>query len=55
VPDLVTVRLHAAGATERGIHDRVEAEDPSTTDLRHEIILELEKYAWTVSAENRVA
>jgi starvation-inducible DNA-binding protein len=53
--DLVTVRLHAATVTARGIHDRVDAEGPSTTDLLHEIIVELEKYAWMVSAENRVA
>lgn len=55
VADLVTARLHAAAATARGIHDSVEAEDPSTTDLLHEIIVELEKHAWMVSAENRTA
>jgi starvation-inducible DNA-binding protein len=55
VVDLITARLNAAAGTARAIHDSVDAEDPSTTDLLHAIIVELEKYAWMVSAENRVA
>ena len=55
VVDLVTARLYAASGTARAIHDSVDAEDPSTADLLHAIINTLEKYAWMVSAENRVA
>jgi hypothetical protein len=39
----------------RAIHDTVDEEDPSTADLLHAISVELEKQAWMVSAENRVA
>jgi starvation-inducible DNA-binding protein len=52
VVDLITVRLNRAAATARDVHDDVDAEDPSTADLLHEIIDTLEKYAWMVSAEN---
>ncbi|GAB2636759.1 DNA starvation/stationary phase protection protein [Kribbella swartbergensis] len=54
VVDLVTAGLHAAAGTARAIHDRVDAEDPSTSDLLHAIIVELEKQAWMLGAENRV-
>ena len=53
VVDLLTARLRTAAGTARAIHDAVDAEDPSTTDLLHGIIVELEKQAWMVSAENR--
>jgi starvation-inducible DNA-binding protein len=55
VVDLMTARLREAAGTARAVHDSVDAEDPSTTDLLDEIIVELEKQAWMVSAENRVA
>ena len=55
VVGLMTERLHQAAGTARAIHDSVDAEDPSTADLLHAIIVELEKQAWMVSAENRVA
>ena len=54
VVDNMTARLNAMAATARAIHDSVDAEDPSTTDLLHAIIVELEKYAWMIRAENRV-
>lgn len=53
VVDLFTVRLRAAVDTVRTHHDRVDREDPSTADLLHSIIDDLEKHAWMVSAENR--
>jgi starvation-inducible DNA-binding protein len=53
VVDLVTVRLRTAVDTVRTLHDGVDAEDPSTADLLHGIIDDLEKHAWMVSAENR--
>jgi hypothetical protein len=40
--------------TIRKVHDEVDAEDPSTSDILHGIIEQLEKYAWVLSAENCV-
>jgi starvation-inducible DNA-binding protein len=54
VVDLVTTRLSATVDTLRTRHDQVDSEDPSTADLLHAIIDSLEKYAWMVSAENRI-
>jgi len=34
------------------VHDDVDAEDPTTADLLHEIITDLEKQAWMISSEN---
>jgi starvation-inducible DNA-binding protein len=53
VADLITLRLHAVASTLREVRDSVDAEDPPTTDLLHEIITTAEKYAWMVSAEIR--
>jgi starvation-inducible DNA-binding protein len=52
VVDLITDRIAATGATLRGVHDDVDADDPSSADLLHAIIDELEKFAWMVSVEN---
>jgi starvation-inducible DNA-binding protein len=54
VVDLMTARIREVTSTARTIHDSVDAEDPSTADLLHAIIVELEKQAWMLSAENRV-
>lgn len=51
--DLVVGLLDGAAATIRAVHDEVDEEDPSTTDLLHAIILTLEQYSWMVGAENR--
>jgi starvation-inducible DNA-binding protein len=53
VVDLITTALRIVAGTARDIHDRVDAEDPSTTDLLHAIIVDLEKQAWMLSSENR--
>jgi starvation-inducible DNA-binding protein len=53
VVDLITTRIHAAVATIRSVHDVVDADDPSSADLLHQIIDSLEKLAWMISAENR--
>jgi starvation-inducible DNA-binding protein len=37
----------------RAVHDDVDAEDPSTADLLHQIIDSLEKLAWMITVENR--
>ena len=51
--DLITVRIYAAVGTIRRVHDAVDALDPSTSDLLHEIIDSLEKQAWMLKSENR--
>jgi starvation-inducible DNA-binding protein len=53
VVDLVTSRVYAAVDTARNVHDDVDAADPSTADLLHQIIDALEKLAWMIKAENR--
>ena len=51
--DLITTRIYAAVETLRTVHDDVDAADPSTADLLHEIIDDLEKSAWMLKSENR--
>ncbi|HWK20515.1 MAG TPA: DNA starvation/stationary phase protection protein [Microbacteriaceae bacterium] len=51
--DLITARLEGVTATIRDVHDAVDEEDPTTADLLHAIIADLEQFAWMVSAENR--
>lgn len=51
--DLITERLEAATGTVREVHDSVDEEDPTTADILHVVLEELEQFAWMVSAENR--
>lgn len=51
--DLITARIHAAVDTLRQVHDAVDAEDPSTADILHQLIDGLEKQAWLIKSENR--
>jgi starvation-inducible DNA-binding protein len=53
VIDLITVRLEGVVHTMREVHDQVDEEDPTSSDILHEIIEKLEQFAWMVSAENR--
>ncbi len=53
VVELVTNRIYAAVATIRSVHDAVDTEDPSTSDLLHQIIDSLEKLAWMIDSETR--
>jgi starvation-inducible DNA-binding protein len=53
VVDLVTGRAYAAVDTLRTVHDAVDAEDPSTADILHQLIDGLEKLAWLIKSENR--
>jgi starvation-inducible DNA-binding protein len=41
--------------TMREVHDTVDAEDPTTSDLLHALIAALEKQAWMLSTEIAVA
>jgi starvation-inducible DNA-binding protein len=53
VVDLVTTRIYATVDTIRTVHDDVDAADPSSADLLHNIIDGLEKAAWMLKSENR--
>jgi starvation-inducible DNA-binding protein len=53
VVDLITARVYATVDTIRSVHDAVDAEDPTTSDLLHEVIDSLEKLAWMIKSENR--
>ncbi|BBY15640.1 Dps family protein [Mycolicibacterium litorale] len=53
VVDLITVRIAATVDTMRTVHDAVDAEDPSTADILHQLIDGLEKLAWLIKSENR--
>ena len=53
VVDLITTQTYAVVDTIRDVHDAVDAVDPSTSDLLHEIIDSLEKLAWMIKSENR--
>ena len=53
VVDLITARIYAAVDTIRSVLDQVDAQDPSTGNLLHELIEGLEKQAWLIKSENR--
>jgi starvation-inducible DNA-binding protein len=53
VVDLMTICLRTTVDTLRSLHDRIDAEDPSTADLLHAVINTLEKHAWMVRAQSR--
>ncbi|GAA4622376.1 MULTISPECIES: Dps family protein [Cellulomonas] len=51
--DLVTAAVERTVQTMRRVHDDVDQEDPTSADLLHAAIAELEKLAWMLAAENR--
>jgi starvation-inducible DNA-binding protein len=51
--DLITSRAYATVDTLRAVHDEVDAEDPTTADMLHQLIDGLEKLAWLIKSENR--
>lgn len=53
--DMITNRIYAVVGTIRTVHDDVDAADPSTADLLHAIIDDLEKEAWLLKSENGTA
>lgn len=53
VVDLISVRIYAVVDTLRTVHDSVDAEDPTTADILHQLIDGLEKLAWMIKSENR--
>ncbi|OMC34665.1 DNA starvation/stationary phase protection protein [Mycobacterium sp. GA-1841] len=53
VVDLIATRIYATVGTLRAVHDPVDAHDPSTADILHQLIDGLEKLAWLIKSENR--
>ena len=53
--DLVTERIDLTVGTVRAVHDTVDDADPTSADLLHAILDDLEKTSWMISAENRKA
>lgn len=51
----ITQLIRESVGTLRSVHDDVDAEDPTTADLLHAVIHDLEKQAWLISSENRSA
>ena len=49
--DTMTNRIYAVVWTIRAVHDEVDAADPTTADLLHAIIDDLEKGAWLLKSE----
>jgi starvation-inducible DNA-binding protein len=52
IVDIIADRIYATVDTARTIHDEVDAADPSTADLLHAIITDLEQQAWMLKSEN---
>ncbi|MFC0453679.1 Dps family protein [Rhodococcus jostii] len=50
--DHIGTRVDAVVATIRAVHDEVDAADPTSADLLHRIINDLEKAAWMLKSEN---
>ncbi|MGV0735834.1 DNA starvation/stationary phase protection protein [Mycobacterium syngnathidarum] len=53
VVDLIATRIYATAGTLRSVHDSVDAHDPTTADILHQLIDGLEKLAWLIKSENR--
>lgn len=53
--DLVVQAIEATVWTIRDVHDEVDEADPTTADLLHGFLSELEQQAWFISAETRTA
>lgn len=53
VVDLISTRIYAVVDTIRQVHDPVDAQDPTTADILHQLIDGLEKLAWLIKSENR--
>ncbi|WP_241010948.1 Dps family protein [Mycobacterium camsae] len=53
--DVITTGIYAVVGTLRAVHDDVDDVDPTTADLLHAIIDDLEKQAWLLRAETETA
>lgn len=55
VVERITASVYAVVGTARWIHDDIDAADPTTADMLHEITERLEQLAWFLDSENRTA
>ncbi|MCQ9368221.1 DNA starvation/stationary phase protection protein [Brevibacterium sp. 50QC2O2] len=51
--DAIVDSIYATTNTMREVHDQVDAEDPTTSDILHNYIEKLEQQAWFIGADNR--
>ena len=51
--DMVVKALQTTVAVMREVHDPVDEADPTTADILHQYIADLEQQAWFISAETR--
>lgn len=51
--NLISSRITATTLGIRAVHDAVDAEDPTTADILHELLIDLEKQRWMIEAEHR--
>ena len=49
----IVASINAAVGTIRRVHDQVDREDPTTSDILHKYIEDLEKQAWFIGSELR--
>src|SRR5699024_4531069 len=52
--DHMVKAIETTVASMRGCHDEVDSADPTTADIFHDYISQLEQQAWFISAETRV-
>jgi starvation-inducible DNA-binding protein len=53
VAGLIAGRLRTVAGAVRAVHDEVDAQDPTTADVLHQVIESVEKHAWMLGAEAR--
>ncbi len=51
--DLMVDAVQTTVGVMRRVHDAVDEADPTSADILHEYISQLEQQAWFISAENR--
>lgn len=51
--DGIVDSIYATTHTMREVHDQVDAEDPTSSDILHNFIEKLEQQAWFIGADNR--
>ena len=50
---VITASIEAVTGTMREVHDQIDEEDPTSADILHGFIQQLEQQAWFISAETR--
>ena len=50
---VITESIEAVTGTMREVHNQIDEEDPTSADILHGFIQQLEQQAWFISAETR--